>query len=914
MQLSLLPQPQNLVLRDGAFKLPTTGVIGICCGSLYPAAVALQKLFPGYAVNACYPGGEDTIALALDSSLKREGYRLAITGEGVRITGGSAAGVFYAVQTLRQLVEQGAGGELHALDIEDWPDFEDRGVYYDVCRGRVPKLEQLLQLADQLSRYKINHLQLYIEHTFLFRGHPDIGKDASPLTAEDILKLDAYCRERHVELVPSIASFGHLATVLKHPQYQALAEDWGVGRYTNPDVPAGWGLNGFTLSPANPDVYEFLDSLFAEFLPLFSSRRFNACCDETWDLGWGQTYELCRQRGKGRVYLDHVIKVNDLVRKYGKSMMFWGDIIRHHPELIPHIPKDVTVLDWGYGSNHPFESISDFKKVGLDFYGCPGTSSWVSLFPRLPEACANIAGFAASGHKYGAKGLLNTDWGDGGHYNFMEYSWHGYLFGAEQSWNSRSEQRSFTPRFIERFLNVNDVDLAGALDELGEISFYGGSGCYQSVWQTLLFATPDDPIFHRSQPVDGTYIRDHQIVAGKYNLDAALAQELQPRLERVRAVFAARSGESGVDPVGVLPYWTFAVDTIAMAVRKLAAFGPGGQDDKTVRAGIRRDLRALRKRFQALWLARNRPSEIGVTLARYDRVIRGESVRTTVEEAGPGRVRVTVKNVGEVSVTGAVKLKVSPAAAVSLTGASEYGFEKLRPRSSRSAEFALAIQGTPPKITVDVAGFGPGVGGASLMIFGEREWRIPGLSAPVTGPETVAAALAAAPVREVRSEGTPMAAVRVGVTGEALAVLIAVADLAPRRGSPVWAGSCVEVFGSAVVARQGAAGDSNPGIGQVFLVPPADGQAAKACKLDGAIVAAPEIQLCAASAGEGYTLSAVIPFSLLKIPAGAREFRLEMVVTAAVRVAGQVESRRGALFFAVSNACADNTGFGFVRV
>ncbi len=620
--MGLLPQPRTLTLCEGTFAIPESGMIGIGDGTLYAVATGLQELLPGLVVHACYPGGTDAVSLVLCRELPREGYRLTVTPAGIRIEAGAVSGAFYAVQTLRQLLEQSDGGLLPALAIEDWPDFEDRGVYYDVTRGRVPKLAQLLQLAEWLSRYKINQLQLYIEHTFAFRGHPDIGQDASPLSAEDILKLDAFCRARHIELVPSLASFGHLSNVLKHPQYRHLAEDWGEGRFTDPDAPKDWRLHAWTLSPANPEGYVFLDSLLAEFLPLFSSSRFNACCDETYDLGWGQSYEHCRERGKGRVYLDHLAKVAELAAKYGKRTMFWGDIIRHYPELIGDIPKDFTVLDWAYGSTHNFDAIRDFREAGLAFYACPGTNSWNALFPRLPEACTNIAGFAAAGKQHGARGLLNTDWGDGGHYNFMEYSWHGYCFGAEQAWNTGADQAGFTRRFAARFLGVEDADLVAALDALGRISFLPATSWNRSLWQAMLFASPADACFRAADPVAFLVERDGRVVTEEVRLDAAFARSLLPQLAWIRSVFTAHNGQAGADPVGVLPYWIFAVDTTVMAARRLAAFGAGATADDDERAAITRGLRELRKRFRKLWLARNRLSEIRVTLARYDRVIR----------------------------------------------------------------------------------------------------------------------------------------------------------------------------------------------------------------------------------------------------------------------------------------------------
>ncbi len=618
MTPTLLPQPKKLRALKGTFDRPRTLEIGIANTTLYPVARVAVDIFGGATIHASAPGIKDQVTLTTDTSLKPGGYLLAIRTTGITLCGQDAAAVACGVQTLRQIVEDVSDGSLPCLTIDDWPDFADRGVYYDVCRGRVPHLDRLMELADQLARYKINQLQLYIEHTFAFRGHPNIGKGTSPLSAEDILELDAYCAARGIELLPSLASFGHLSTVLSHPEYRHLAEDWGVGKFEVPreDLPAQMGAKGWTLSPAVPEIYDFLDSLFSEFLPLFRSKRFNVCCDETWDLGCGQSYELCRRKGKGVVYLGHLKQVRKLCLKYGKKMMFWGDIIRHYPELIENIPKDVTVLDWGYEYNHPFDAIRDFKAADLPFYACPGTSSWVSLFPRLPMAMANIHGFAVAGAKYGAQGLLNTDWGDGGHYNFMEYSWHGYLFGAEQGWNVKADQTTFHQRFAHRFLQSDDPALLDAIVTLGDITHLGGP-CYQSVWQTALFAPPANPIFHHDVPIDMSVAERGVISSRKQRFDAACGSAQLVPLREVRKAFVAQSRRKDTDPQGILPYWIFAVDTIACAAQKLAVLGPNGNDTPARRRALQKQLQSLAGRFEDLWMARNRRSEIRNTLERY---------------------------------------------------------------------------------------------------------------------------------------------------------------------------------------------------------------------------------------------------------------------------------------------------------
>ena len=628
MNLALIPEPHEIRSEPGTYAMPHKGAIAIDHPSLITVAEIIRGFFPRYLIRAAVDGISDPIRVLLRSKgIREQGYTLSISDKGVTIEASSPAGAFYAAQTLAQIARQSPRGELPRLAINDWPDFPDRGVYYDVCRGRVPALDSLSRQARTLAHYKINQYQLYVEHTFQFRAHPLIGRGASPLTADDIISLDRVCRECLIEFVPSLASFGHLSTVLRHPPYRKLAEDWGVGRYVAPEaasMPAWQKHPAWSLSPANPEIYGFLDSLYREFLPLFSSSRFNVCCDETWDLGLGQSYELCRKRGKGRVYLDHIIRLRELSARYGKTIMFWGDIIRHYPELIPHIPRDVLVLDWGYAFNHPFDRISDFRKAGLRFYACPGTSSWVSLFPRLHEACANIHGFSKAGAENGASGVLNTDWGDGGHYNFMEYSWHGYLFGAEQSWNVGADRSTFTRRFVRLFLNSGSQEVARAIDRLGDIAHLNVDGFYQSAWRHILFAAPDSSLFD-GNPKEAWTCDAGRISHRRIRLDAKRARETLDCLSDIRRAFSEAQAQKGADPHGVLPYWIFAVDTISAAARKLAALAPDGRGSSTARKEIRRELASLRERFIRLWMARNRRSEIAITLKLYSDAI--ESLR-----------------------------------------------------------------------------------------------------------------------------------------------------------------------------------------------------------------------------------------------------------------------------------------------
>ena len=135
----------------------------------------------------------------------------------------------------------------------------------------------------------------------------------------------------------------------------------------------------FSLNPTDRRSVEFMGELFSELLPHFSSEKFNVGCDETWDVGRGRSAGAVEEKG-GRVYLDYLLGIYDLVERHDRTMHFWGDIIIQHPKLVPELPKDAVVLEWGYEADHPFdEHGAEFARSGMPFFVCPGTSSWNTI-------------------------------------------------------------------------------------------------------------------------------------------------------------------------------------------------------------------------------------------------------------------------------------------------------------------------------------------------------------------------------------------------------------------------------------------------------------------------------------------------------------------------------------------------------
>ena len=258
----------------------------------------------------------------------------------------------------------------------------------------------------------------------------------TPLTAEELLILDAACRRRHIDFVPSLASLGHFDKILSRPAFRRLAEAEptqlrAIGAPCWSDAP-------WSLCVTDPNAKQLLKDMYDEFLPNFSSTTFNICCDEAYDLAKVRSKnEADRRGGPGQLYVAWINYCDSLAKSHGKSIMLWGDIIRDHPTLLPQLPDDAILLEWGYEADHDFANrYALFAKSGRRFYVAPGTSSWLTLASRTKNAFTNIHAAATAGLQHHALGFLNTDWGDHGHQQFLGVSLLGIAYGAAVSWNA----------------------------------------------------------------------------------------------------------------------------------------------------------------------------------------------------------------------------------------------------------------------------------------------------------------------------------------------------------------------------------------------------------------------------------------------------------------------------------------------
>lgn len=434
----IIPEPKQRKVYEGSFALaydsrivtvPELGSDGTRSAEILKGCIQKWTGFcPGILKGKA---GKGDICFSLSAELTGEAYRLWIGEDGIVCEGGSGAGVFYAVQTLCQIVEQ-CRGVLPYLEITDAPDMEHRGYYLDQTRGRVLTLDALKETVDRLCRYKINEFQLYVEHTYLFRGLSELWRDETPLAAEEIMELDEYCKARHIELIPSLASFGHLYTLLSTKSYEELCE--------LPDAAAQpfsfWDrMRHHTVNVTDARVLPLIKGMLEEYLALFSSDKFNLCADETFDLGTGRSAEYAKEHGVHRMYIDYVKELCAFLVEKGKQPMFWGDVICAEPFLVKELPENIVCLTWGYAPDQPEDACRKMAETGVKQYLCPGVAGWNQWMNLIEPSYRNIVRMCGYAKKYHAIGILNTDWGDFGHINHPAYSIPGMIYGAAFSWN-----------------------------------------------------------------------------------------------------------------------------------------------------------------------------------------------------------------------------------------------------------------------------------------------------------------------------------------------------------------------------------------------------------------------------------------------------------------------------------------------
>jgi hexosaminidase len=576
--------------------------------------------------------------LTFSAGMEAEGYVLSIEPREAFVIGASGAGVFYGVQTMKQLLPlPGTPRVLPTGTVRDWPAMRYRGIDDDLSRGPFPALKFQEHQIRVFASFKINIYSPYFEHTLLYPDQPLAAPPGSRLTPEEAKELVEYARQYHVTIIPEQESFGHLHQVLKYDLYQDLAET----------------PHGFVLAPGQAGTIPLIKDWFTQIAKEFPSPFIHIGADETFDLGAGRTQEQVEKQGYGPVYVAFLKEIHDALAPLHRRLLFWGDIGDENPAAIPGLPKDMIAVPWNYSPTTDFDKlIEPFAKAGMETWVAPGDANWNQVYPIENAALVNIQRFISAGQRLGSKGALTTVWNDDGE-GLFNMDWYGVLFGAAAAWQPG---KSSIAAYQDAYGAVFHHDASGKIDqaekELTAAQELLGSSKTGMTSDALFWL---DPWSAEGQDVQAKLLpaaKDLRLHAEQAIVLLEEARRTEPGLLEPDALEAMDLGARRLDLIGMK--FEFARE-----IEEMYAAAVAQQHDKsearqqrdmlneiTGTNGRCQDLRdaysALKDEYSKVWLGENRPYWQGNVTVRYDLAIerwerRGERFQTAIHDRDSGR-------------------------------------------------------------------------------------------------------------------------------------------------------------------------------------------------------------------------------------------------------------------------------------
>lgn len=403
--LPLIPYPQKVEVGNGRFELSSSTQLILEDKGLFWNEVAyLQALLaPALGKGLSMENGKNSLVLAYaDEIAGEEAYELNITPSQVKITARTPQGMFYGIQTIRQLLpgEIELGKVLDApiflpvLHISDQPAFEWRGSMIDVSRHFF-SIEYLKKHMDRMALYKLNkfHLHLtddqgwrieikkypaltskgawrtYNNHDTicmnLAKDNPDFEIDARYIlktedkdlyggyyTQDQIKELIAYAASKQIEIIPEIDMPGHMLAAIHAYPYLTDAEK------------SGWGeLFSTPLCPCDERVYEFAEGVLSEIIELFPSNYIHIGADEVDKTTWKES-ELCKRfmeehgiEDMNKLQSHFVHRVQAYIESKGKQIIAWDEALEGG------ISSSVNIMYWRGWVDAPHKAVGNGNAV-----------------------------------------------------------------------------------------------------------------------------------------------------------------------------------------------------------------------------------------------------------------------------------------------------------------------------------------------------------------------------------------------------------------------------------------------------------------------------------------------------------------------------------------------------------------------
>lgn len=369
-QVNLIPKPEQMTMTGGTFTVDSLALFG--GQSSRNIKTVIDEAWSG----------------------NPEGYQLDVTPGGIDLRAGSPDGLFYGMQTLRQLY---AGGEVPCVSIRDNPRFGYRGLHLDVSRHFFSK-EEVMKLLDVMSFYKLNTLHMHLTDAggwrieidkypkltseTAFRTESDWrkwwdGRDRKYLpegtpgayggyyTKEDIREIVKHAASKHINIIPEIEFPGHSEEVLMaYPELSCSGKP-----YQNGDFCIGNELS-----------FTFMEDVLAEVIDLLPSEYIHVGGDEAGKSAWKKCPKcqaLMKEKGMKNVdelqsYMIH--RAEEFLNSKDRKLIGWDEILEGG------LAPEATVMSWR-GEDGGIKS----ARMGHDVVMTPGNYMYLDFYQADPK-------------------------------------------------------------------------------------------------------------------------------------------------------------------------------------------------------------------------------------------------------------------------------------------------------------------------------------------------------------------------------------------------------------------------------------------------------------------------------------------------------------------------------------------------
>lgn len=354
------------------------------------------------------PGIEE-VCKRYDALYSSDGIRINLTkSDGV--TGIDADTIIYKNKTdiIRYLVKW-INGEKSGkkLTLREERPFDTFGVMVDFSRNAVMHVEGLKDYIFYLACFGVDKILLYLEDTYEVKGYPYMGYMRGRYSADELKKIDSYAAFFGIETVACIQTLGHMAHFLR----------WEKSYRDNANV----------LLANDEKTYEFIESCIRTISESISSDYIHVGMDEAFGLGKGRYKSLFGDKDVKEIFTEHIKKVNEICRRYGKIPMIWGDMFTAlssekgscfdenvviDDAFINTFP-DVEVVYWDYYSvSKPYydKMIEAYKTIGKNLWFAGGIWTWETMTHTVERTERTTAAALESCREKGIKNVFATVW------------------------------------------------------------------------------------------------------------------------------------------------------------------------------------------------------------------------------------------------------------------------------------------------------------------------------------------------------------------------------------------------------------------------------------------------------------------------------------------------------------------------